>query len=509
MSQKSIYNDVAISGSLAVDSSADAVDIQCDSGLALSVNASSGDGLEVEATARGAYIHTTNGIGAVIESQNGIGANIISDTSVGLEVFTNATTENYNIKIGKPTGSKILGVSSPDVSLDWRYTANSKVAKLKAPDTLSDNHIWTLPDTTGTIVLDSTIASLVTGLSGYGKTILVDAETGVSDRTDISQYSGIPFDTIAAAVAASALGDLVYVRAGNYNITSTIDLTEKGTLYFEPGTVINIDGTTSGSAFNAFTVNASSGGTTVNFYGYANIRLSNAVNFLTVSGTNPTVNFECLSFVVNGTSTGKLFISNPNSGNTANITIDVKRNIDMPASTILDMTTTIAVDSRITISCPNVNCSKFLATNSSNANSRVVAYIKKLKSSDVAIDIIRLSTGQFFIDELEHTSFGLRCTWTQNTLTERLEFINTRWKSSNNVAHISASNSAAAMTTKTIRLIGNNTFCGITDTTNSITSNKALNVYVQNAYAATSANSNITFKVGLFTVDTDVNNFYN
>jgi hypothetical protein len=503
MSQKSIYNDVAISGSLAVDSSTDAVDIQCDSGLALSVNASSGDGLEVEATARGAYIHTANGIGAVIESQSGIGANIISDNNIGLEVFTNATSENYNIKIGKPSGSKILGVSSPNVSLDWMYTSNSKVGKLKAPDALSDNHVWTLPDTTGTIVLDSTIASLVTGLSGYGKTILVDAETGVSDRTGISQYSGIPFDTIAAAVAASDEGDLIYVRAGSYNIASTIDLTFKGTLYFEYGTSVNIAGTSSGNPLIAFSFDALSG-QTANIYGNAKFSITNAVTFLNISGAGPNVNFECLSFGVNGAPTGKLFISAPSSGTSSTATINVKEKISVGTMTILD----ILADSRITINAPDINCSKFLSS-AANASSNIVAYIKKLKTNDVGIDITSIGTASFYVDKFEHSSYGLQCQWNQNSQSEKIEFINTRWKSSNNVSHISATTTAAAMTTKTIRLIGNNTFCGITNTTNSITSTQDLNVYVQNAYAATAANSSIKFKVGLFTVDTDTNNFYN
>ena len=59
----------------------------------------------------------------------------------------------------------------------------------------------------------------------------------------------------------------------------------------------------------------------------------------------------------------------------------------------------------------------------------------------------------------------------------------------------------------TVKLVGTNTFCGLTGATNSITSTKAVNINVQNSYAATAANSNVTFKVGMFTVDVDVNNF--
>ena len=496
MSQKSIYNDVAISGSLAVDSSTDAVDIQCDVGLALNVNASSGDGLEVEATARGAYIHTANGIGAVIESQNGIGANIISDSSIGLEVFTNATGENYNIKIGKPSGSKILGISSPGVSLDWAYTANSKVGKLKSPDTLSDNHVWTLPDSTGTIVLDSNIGSYIEGLSGYGKTILVDAETGVSDRTGISQYSGIPFDTIAAAVAASASGDLIYVRAGSYSITSTIDLTSKGVLYFEHDTAITANGIT------VFSMAPTGGVASV--YGNAKFTLYGASTLFSIAGSGASLNFECLGISIIG-ATGILFDINSNNGGVINIKI--KQSVF--ADTFIDIKKSAA---SILIDANTISCNRFL-NSAATVIASITTYIKKLTVAagfaDGGIKIANIGLAKFYIDEYEHDSIGLYCNWTENSQTEKIEFINTRWKSSNNVSHISATTTAAAMTTKTIRLIGNNTFCGITNTTNSITSNKALNVYVQNAYAATSANANITFKVGLFTVDTDVNNFNN
>jgi hypothetical protein len=497
MSQKRIYNDVAISGSLAVDSSTNSVDIQCDTGLALNINATNGDGLIVESTGRGAYINTTNGIGAVIESQNGIGANIISNGSIGLEVFTNATGENYNVKIGKPTGSKILGISSPGLSLDWTYTANSKVAKLKAPDTLSDNHVWTLPDTTGTIVLDSTIASLVTGLSGYGKTILVDAETGVSDRTGISQYSGIPFATIAAAVAASASGDLIYVRAGSYIITSTINLTSKGTLYFEYGTRVTINEGT------VFSMAPTGGGASV--YGNAMFQLYGDSTLFAVAGIGAALNFECLGISASGATNSDILFDINSTG--AVINIKIKQSVF--ADTFIDIKK--SADS-ILIDANTISCNRFL-NSVATVIASITTYIKKLTVTsgfvDGGIKIANIGLAKFYIDEYEHDSIGLYCDWTENSQTEKIEFINTRWKSSNNVSHISATTTAAAMTTKTIRLIGNNTFCGITNATNSITSTQLLDVYVQNAYAATAAHSNIKFKVGLFTVDTDVNNFNN
>jgi hypothetical protein len=57
---------------------------------------------------------------------------------------------------------------------------------------------------------------------------------GTDSRGTNSNYSfSVPFATIDAAIAASAIGDLVYVKAGSYTIVSQISLNGKGDLFFE------------------------------------------------------------------------------------------------------------------------------------------------------------------------------------------------------------------------------------------------------------------------------------
>jgi hypothetical protein len=60
----------------------------------------------------------------------------------------------------------------------------------------------------------------------------------------------IPFATIGAAMAASVIGDTVRVRAGSYQITSTINLNGEGYLHLEEGAVVTCNVTAGGSVFS-------------------------------------------------------------------------------------------------------------------------------------------------------------------------------------------------------------------------------------------------------------------
>jgi hypothetical protein len=80
-----------------------------------------------------------------------------------------------------------------------------------------------------------------------GKTIYVDSASGVGTDTrgSLSKYNlSVPFATIGAAMAASIIGDTVRVRAGSYQITSTINLNGEGNLHLEEGAVVtcNVSG---------------------------------------------------------------------------------------------------------------------------------------------------------------------------------------------------------------------------------------------------------------------------
>jgi hypothetical protein len=83
-----------------------------------------------------------------------------------------------------------------------------------------------------------------------GKTIYVDTN-GTDTRGSLSKYSiSVPFATIGAAMAASVIGDTVRVRAGSYQITSTINLNGEGNLHLEEGAQVTCSVTAGGSVFS-------------------------------------------------------------------------------------------------------------------------------------------------------------------------------------------------------------------------------------------------------------------
>jgi len=131
------------------------------------------------------------------------------------------------------------------------------------------------------------------GLGRTGRTIYVDAIIGTDTRTGLSNYDiGRPFATIAAAVAASVTGDLVWVRKGSYTITSTISLDGKGDIQCEAGATISVGGN----------ITAFSTSETKTVIGDVFI-LTDTAKLVTVSGG--TLRFEFAS--ISSTSTGTLF----------------------------------------------------------------------------------------------------------------------------------------------------------------------------------------------------------
>ena len=83
-----------------------------------------------------------------------------------------------------------------------------------------------------------------------GKTIYVDTN-GTDTRGSLSKYNlSVPFATIGAAMAASVIGDTVRVRAGSYQITSTINLNGEGYLHLEEGAQVTCSVTAGGPVFS-------------------------------------------------------------------------------------------------------------------------------------------------------------------------------------------------------------------------------------------------------------------
>ena len=284
------------------------------------------------------------------------------------------------------------------------------------------------------------------------------------------------------------------IRAGTYNINAGISLNTKGDLYFEPETTVTI---TSGTAFSAFSCSVNED---KKIYGYADFIVNNSTSLISLTASSPTIYFECNS--ITGATNSTLFTTAVSS--TLNISIR-GGGINTGSAKIFSL----GGNSKISIDAGTIICNKYLSSDS-GATSLINSTIQNLTTNNVisGIDITATGTANFYIDHYTHSGVGLSCAWQENATVEKIAFINTIWYTSDTSKnHISLDSTQASVSNKKIKLVGTNTFCGITNTTNCITSTKAVNIYVQNSYAATGAHANVSFKIGMFTVDTDVNNF--
>ena len=474
-------------GALILSTSGTGALILSTSGIGAQISSASGIGAQISSTgttesSTGLYVSADDGVGLQTVSQENLGAEISSTNDTGAEIYT--LNGDYHLILGRAdSAQQLIGISRPNASVDWLKN-DDRIGSLRTTSTISANCNWTLPDRSGTVLLDSSIRS--------GKTIYVDAGTGTDTRTGLSAYSYTPFATINAATAASATGDLIYVRAGTYTISSQINLNGEGHLYFEPGTTVTV--ATGVTAF-AYSQNSVS----IYIHGYADFITVGSGAILNQSGgnTTTTLSFECNS-ITSAAGNGTLF-----SIAAGEFTLDAKL-IRATSATVFSITGTGIVTSR----APLVYCGRYLSA-AAAAGSTIRSDIWRLETSNSTSGIVITSIGtvDFRIANYTHAGVGVACAWTQNTQTEDIRFSDTRWSSTANLSHITATTTAGSMSTKTIKLRGTNTFTGITNTVNSITSTQTLNVYTQNSYASTSANSNVVFKVGSFTVDTDTNNF--
>jgi hypothetical protein len=165
--------------------------------------------------------------------------------------------------LNKPTTLSGYGITD---ALNISATAQTKDGNLTAASFIKLNGL-----STEFLKADGTTQQLITG-----KTLYVDAVTGTDIRGPNSDYSlSSPFATIGEAVSASEDGDLVYVRAGSYTISSPISLNGKGNIYFETAALITIAGTVV-----AFSLTANE---TKTVNGFAQFALSNTAGILTQS----------------------------------------------------------------------------------------------------------------------------------------------------------------------------------------------------------------------------------
>jgi hypothetical protein len=432
------------------------------------------------------------------------GLNVSNNVNIvgSLLVYGDITARGYNSTNWQSTYTTMTASSA-----NW----NSVFSTVCALSTSWEESADIIPTVTSYLSTNNVLLSSATILNTLsarsyvnnptGKTIYVDASVGNDTRNGFSKYDSFkPYRTLSAAIADSsvATGDLVYVRAGTYAISSQINLNLKGNLYFENGTTVNI-----ASGIVAFSYSQNSVPITIR--GYADFILATgATGVLTMPSGNTTtiVNFECSS-IVN--------LTNDSSGTIFNCAAGVlgidSRLIQAVAAPVFNITGTGKVTSRI----PYVYCGVFLngagAANPGGAtgaqiNTDIWTLIAYNTTAGIAISSIATN---FRMVNYLHNGVGVAYNWSENTTGEAHGFQGITWNSNLGQPNITFNSSAGSTTSKLIRLDQTNIMRYAT--TNSLSSNVPINVGTYGTFASVSATSNVTFKIGSFTVDTDVNSY--
>ena len=193
----------------------------------------------------------------------------------------------------------------------------------------ANNLVEITPPVGGNVVLIQQSGSAIQQQMNSGKTIYVDS-SGSDARSGYSKYSiNYPFATIAAAVSASAVGDLVYVRAGSYSISAQISLNGKSDIYFEQGASVTVS-----ANIVAFSLTVSEPKTIA---GYGIFTCSGTGGLWTQSGGTPTgqaIAIQC-SGITNAAGAGTIF-----AVATGTLGINIQGVINAPASTVVSETGT-------------------------------------------------------------------------------------------------------------------------------------------------------------------------
>jgi hypothetical protein len=343
-----------------------------------------------------------------------------------------------------------------------------------------------------------------------GKTIYVDAATGTDTRTGLSKYDQFkPYATLSAAAAASATGDLIYVRAGTYAINSQINLNDKGHLYFEPGATVNITNNVTAFSFNQATNNSPTANS-IRIQGSADFVLTGSAGILTIPASintfsPPIVAFECNSITGPDAANGTLFRIMNGALSVDAKTIAMTTTFTASSATVFYIGVTGVVTARI----PFVYCGKFISSfgmpfPGSAVRAQINADIWTLVTYNTGSGMdLRLITTSFRIVNYNHVGVGAALDWTENATFEYHGFRGITWGSLAGKPHITFASMAASTTNKIIRLDQTNIMRYAT--TNSLSSNVPINVATYGTFASVSATPNITFKVGSFTVNAEVN----
>jgi hypothetical protein len=438
-----------------------------------------------------------SGIGANINSASGIGAIISSGSSTAAVISSNSST--YHAEFGNRATNNSSAIERIRGAFVWFY--NTFKGRLQTANIAADRN-WTLPDRSGTILLDSSIRS--------GKTIYVDAGVGTDTRNGFTAYSYTPYATISAAVTDSSPGDLVYVRAGTYNITLSINLNDEGSLYFEPGATVNVATGVTAFSFNQ-TTNIFPVANSIRIQGHADFVLTGSAGILTIPTSNntsspPIVAFECNSITGPNAATGTLFNIENGVLSVDAKTIAMTNTFTASNATVFNITGTGDVTARI----PYVYCGRFVnGSGAANVGGGAVAQINAdvwtlVTYNATAGMSLRLITTNFRIVNYNHVGVGAALSWTENTTYESHAFRGITWNSLAGQPNITFASSDLT-SNKIIRLNQTNIMRGAT--TNSLSSNVTINVGTYGTFASVPATSNVTFKIGSFTVDADVNTY--
>jgi hypothetical protein len=426
-----------------------------------------------------------------------------------------------------PYGTNLIFISSDGVVWEPQRIAGNfyndqldpiDVTRINGVAVTGDQTINGVKNFTSIPTVNNTGIYLNSNPSGYisslltSRTIYVDSSVGADTRTSLSQYDmSKPFTTISGAAAASATGDLIYVRAGTYAINSQINLNNQGSLYFEPGATVNITNNVTGFSFNQAT-NAFPTGNSIRIQGHADFVLTGSAGILTIPTSlntlsPPIVAFECNSITGPNAANGTLF-------NIANGVLSVD------AKTIA-MTTTFAASNAtvfnitgnggVTARIPYVYCGRFVngagaASAAAPAPAQINADVWTLVTYNATAGMnLNLITTSFRIVNYNHVGVGAAFSWTENSTIEGHAFRGITWNSLVGQPNITFASTDGSTTNKRIRLDQTNIMRAAT--TNSLSSNVPINVGTYGTFASVPATSNVTFKIGSFTVDADVNTY--
>jgi hypothetical protein len=160
---------------------------------------------------------------------------------------------------------------------------------------------------------------------------------------------------------------------------------------------------------------------------------------------------------------------------------------------------------KVTTRIPFVYCGVFVngagaANAGGSAGAQINADVWTLATYNATAGMnLSLITTNFRIVNYNHVGVGAAFSWTENATFESHAFQGVTWSSVIGQAQMTFASTAGSTTTKRINLQQTNILRGAA--TNSLSSSLPIDVYTYGSFATAPANSNITFKVGAFTVD--------